>query len=85
MNQISYTKEERFIMAAYDQLVRLGDDQAELDRYAIGQQVGLKEKGVNAAFKLFVQANFVRSRGDSRFQLTDNGIALAKKIIGRGR
>jgi hypothetical protein len=74
------TKEERFILVAYEELLRLGDEEALLDRYAIGQRVGMKERGVNASFKLFVRANFVRNRGDGQFQLTENGIALAKRL-----
>lgn len=80
MTHTSQTKEERFIIAAYDHLLYLGDDDAVMDRYEIGQHVGLKERGVNAAFKLFVKANFVRNRGDGAFQLTENGIALAKRL-----
>lgn len=85
MTRSSHTKEERFIIAAYEQLVALGDDSAVLNRYAIGEQVGIKERGVNASFKLFWRSNFVHPIDDVNFQLTSHGIKLAKHLISLDR
>lgn len=83
MTRSSFTKEERYIIAAYEQLMLLGDETAELNRYAIGELAGMKERGVNASFKLFWRSNFVRPCDDVNFQMTSHGIALAKKLLER--
>lgn len=78
----SHTKEERFIIAAYQEALQTGELDITLDRYVIGTLVGLSQRGVDAAFKLFVRSNFVKGRiGESDFRLTDQGVRLALQLL----
>lgn len=75
------TKDERFIVYAYQEALARGEEVAVLNRYAIGKKAGLTERGVNASFKLFVRSNFVKSLGEEEFSLTENGRFLAKRLL----
>lgn len=76
------TKEERFIIAAYEEAIKTGDPHTVLDRYVIGTLAGLSQRGVNAAFRIFVRANFVKGRiSETDFSLTDHGVKLAERLL----
>jgi hypothetical protein len=78
----SKTKDERFVMCAYEAALKSGDLDTVLDRYEIGRRAGLSPKGVNAICNLLAQANFIKKLSDSEFRLTSNGEALAKRLLG---
>lgn len=84
MTESGRTKEERFILYAYEEAQRIGELDATLDRYEIGARAGLTQKGVNASFKLFIRSNFVKSLGEVEFCLTEHGVSLAKRLA-RGK
>lgn len=83
MKQSAKTKEERFLLCAYQHAQRAGDLELACDRYLIGQEIGLAERGVNNLFNHLAQANFIRKLGPTEFCLTPNGIALAKRLAGQ--
>lgn len=81
---MSSTKEERFILESYRQARaanREHPQEAVLQRYQIGQKVGMGERGVNASFKLFVKANFVQALEEGDFSLSEGGVRLAKTLL----
>lgn len=81
---MSGTKEERYILECYRQASaqnRQHPQEVVLDRYQIGEKVGMGERGVNASFKLFVKANFVEPLEEAEFSLTDGGVRLALELL----
>ena len=80
MSSSARTKEERFILRAYEEAQKAGNPEVVLDRYVIGAAVGLTERGVNASFKLFIRSNFVKNLGEAEFCLTEHGLNLAKRL-----
>lgn len=77
----AHTKDELFIIRAYESALKLEDIEATLDRYEVGRLAGITEKGVNAICTLLAQANFIKKLGPSDFRLTKNGEELALRLI----
>jgi predicted transcriptional regulator len=76
-----WTRDERFIVCAYEATLRTGDLNTILDRYDIGKQSGITAKGVNAIGKLLMQANFIKLIGKTEMQLTKHGESLAQRLL----
>lgn len=76
-----WTKDERFIVCAYEAVQKSGDIDILLDRYEIGQLSGLTLKGVDAVAKQLHQANFIKLIGKTEMQLTKHGERLALRLL----
>lgn len=76
-----WTKDERFIVCAYEAVQKMGDEDAILDRYEVGQASGLTAKGVDAVAKLLMQANFIKLIGKTEMRLTKHGESLALRLL----
>lgn len=77
-----HTKDERFIMCLYENALKGEDKEGVFNKYDIGQQISLQERGVDAISKLLVQANFIKKDGEAGIYLTPHGIALAERLFG---
>ena len=80
MTSAGKTKDEKFVMRAYQRAMEAGDPETTLDRYAIGQELGIHPKGVDTICNLLAQANFIKKEGKVDFHLTENGVQLALKL-----
>lgn len=78
----SRTKEEKFLIAAYEAAKATGDAEAEIDRYVVGQRIGLHPRGINTICQELTQANFIRKRGDTAIVVTDHGVKLIEELTG---
>lgn len=79
---MSRTKDEQFIIMAYEVAVKTGDPFHLLDRYDIGRRCSISAKGVDAISKLLVRSNFIKHVGDTEMHLTENGKRLAERLLG---
>ncbi len=77
----SRTKDELFILTAYEIGTQHGDIFAPLNRYDIGRLCGISPKGVNAICNLLIRANFIKKIDNTGFNLTKNGEALALRLL----
>lgn len=77
----SRTKDELFILRAYETAMQKGDIHTVLNRYEIGQLSGISAKGVDAICNLLGQANFIKKQGKIDFFLTKNGEELALRLL----
>lgn len=75
------TKDEQFIVRAYETVTKLNDKDAILDRYEIGRMAGLAPKAVDTICNLLAQANFIKKLGQVEIRLTPNGEALALRVL----
>jgi hypothetical protein len=75
------TKDERFILCAYEAGIHANDMDVIMNRYEIGRRAGITEKGVNAICNLLAQANFIKKLGDTEIRLTKNGQELAQRLL----
>jgi hypothetical protein len=75
------TRDELFIIRAYESAMLLGDLEATLDKYEVGRLAGLTAKGVDAITVLLAQANFIKKLGPKEFHLTKNGETLALRLL----
>lgn len=81
MNKKARTPDERFLVSVYEMANKSGDLQTPLNRYEVGQQIGLHPKGIDAICKLLVQANFIKKSGEFEIILTKNGENLALRLL----
>ena len=70
------TKDERYLIKLRDLAQALGSPWEEVDRYAVGQAVGLNDKAVDNAVRLLAQANFLKKGEGDNIILTQNGLNL---------
>lgn len=75
------TKDEKFILAAYEKGFREGDLYMVQNRYEVGRSCGLAERGVDAICNQLARANFIKKIGDNEMCLTKNGEALALRLL----
>ncbi len=74
------TKDESFIVKLYEEAKKLPSIDDPLDRYTIGQMVGLQKKAVDTICVLLAQANFIKKKSATEIAITLNGIELAQTI-----
>lgn len=75
------TKDEQFILSAYETALGMGDINETLDRYEVGKRAGISPKAVDAICQQLNRANFIKKRGEIDICLTSNGEALALRLL----
>lgn len=81
MTHTSRTKDENFIVKLYEEASKQADIEDPLNRYHIGQLVGLQSRGVDAICNLLIKANFIKKKGAEEISITPHGVKLAKQIL----
>lgn len=75
------TKDEMFMLRAFEEATRRGDIDCAMDRYLIGKLAGLQQRGVDAICTLLLQANFLKKRSTSDVSLTPHGLKLVEQLM----
>lgn len=75
------TKEEKLLIAFHEEALSLGDPEAEVDRFKVGQKMGLHPKGIEIICRDLAQVNFIKKVGPELLIVTDNGRRLIKEIL----
>lgn len=81
MSHQSYTRDESFMIALYEEALKIGDAEHPRHRYEVGKKANLNPKGVDAICKLLVQANFIIKADEYEVYLTPHGIKLVQKLL----
>lgn len=76
-----HTKDEQFMICLYENAKTADDMEAVFNRYEIGRQVSMHERGVEATCKLLVKANFIKKDSESEIYLTPHGVSLVEKLL----
>lgn len=77
------TKEEKFLIAVAEALLKVDKEmEGEVDRYLIGQNIGLHPRGINTICNQLAQANFIKKKGPNDLSLTENGKRLYAELKG---
>ena len=74
------TKEEKFLLAVYEAALATGDVESEVDRYDVGQKIGLNPKGIDTICNQLAQANFIKKYGKTEVGITENGLRLIQEL-----
>lgn len=74
------TKEEKFLIAVYEAALATGNIENSVDRYEVGQKIGLHPRGINTICNELAQANFIKKRGSEEVAITSNGITLIQRL-----
>ncbi len=81
MGKASYTKDEKFLMALYENTKDREDPEEPVDGYAIGATIGMATRQVDAICTQLMRANFIK-RVDKHFvYLTPHGVKLTESLI----
>lgn len=80
MAQKARTKDESFMVCLYKEAQKLPEIDDPLDRYVVGEMVGLNKKAVDTICVLLAQANFIKKHGSVDIAITSNGIRLVESI-----
>ena len=75
------TKDESFMVKLHEEAAKLPSMDDPLDRYVIGQMVGLQKKAVDTICVLLAQANFIKKHGPVDVAITPHGIKLVEVIL----
>ncbi len=76
----SLTKDEQYLLKLHRLALELGDETAEVDRYAVGRLAGQNDRAVDNTARHLLQANFLKKgEGDSLY-LTPNGLRLLEEL-----
>lgn len=75
------TKEEKLLIALHEEALASSDPEAEVDRYKVGQKIGLHPRGIDTICNELAQANFIKKRGAELVVVTENGRRLIKELI----
>ena len=77
------TKDEKFVLKLYKLAKEQGDPTTEIDRYLVGNSLGLHTKAVDSLVQNLMRSNFVRRRDENAIYLTEGGLALVQELSGR--
>lgn len=81
MTKRSYTKDERFLIALYEQAKLAGDHKTPFSRFTIGESIGLQERAIKTISRDLLQCNFIKKNGEEEVFLTANGLSLVEKLL----
>lgn len=76
----SRTKDESFILRLYEEALKQTDQEDPIDRYVIGNLVGLQKTAVDTICNLLAQANFIKKHGQADISITPHGAKLAESL-----
>ena len=81
---MSRTKDESFMLKLYEVVVKLPDIYDQVDRYTIGQAIGLHATAVETICKNLMRTNFIKQDPDDPhlISITPHGIKLVEHIKG---
>jgi hypothetical protein len=80
MTQRSHTKDEKFVLALYEEAMKLGDPYQPVDCYFVGKKIGLQDHGIEITCRNLAQANFIKKEDGKRIFLTPNGERLVQRL-----
>ena len=81
MNKKARTKEERYMLALYEETLRQEDEEAEIDRVLIGDIIGINPPSVENICKGLMRSNFIRFHEAGRISLTSQGRRLVFLLL----
>ena len=68
------------MLRLYDEASKLPDIEDPVDRYQIGNSIGLHPKAVDTICNLLAQANFIKKQGKIEISITPHGIKLVDNL-----
>lgn len=77
------TKDESFMIHLYEEAQLRDNIDEPIDRYIIGQAVGLQKTATDTICKLLGQANFIKKKGDVEISITPQGIRLVNELTNK--
>ena len=77
---MSRTIDESFMLRLYEEALKNPDLYDPVDRYAIGQAIGLQKRGVETICKTLLRTNFIKQDEGDLIAITPHGVKLARQI-----
>lgn len=80
MTERARTKDEKFMIRLYEEALKQPSMDDPLDRYLIGNSLGLHAKAVDTICVLLGQANFIKKQSKTEISITPHGIKLVDNL-----
>ena len=80
MTERAKTKDELFMLRLFEEASKQTEIDDPLDRYHIGNLVGLLPTAVDTICNLLAQANFIKKHGKVEISLTPHGMKLVDNL-----
>lgn len=80
MQHKAKTPDERFLICLFETADALGDSFQPVNKYDVGQKVGLHPRGVNAICQLLLRSNFIKKEEGDNIYLTPHGRSLVERL-----
>jgi hypothetical protein len=77
----SRTKDEKFMLALYEEALKADTMEKAFSRYDIGNKIGLHPKGTDTICVLLLQANFIKKESKEEVYITEHGIKLVMDLL----
>lgn len=78
MNQKKQSKEELFLLKLHEIASAKEDPQTEVDRYEVGQAIGVNSKAVDNVVQLLTKNGLTKKSGEKMVYLSDFGLNYIK-------
>jgi hypothetical protein len=82
---VGRTKDESFMLRLYEEASKQADVEEPLNRYHIGQLIGLQKKATDTICQTLMQTNFIKKQGLEDISLTPHGIKLIEQMKGKNK
>ncbi len=73
---MGHTVEERYLLKLFEKAEQGGDPTQEIDRYALGKDLGFNPRRVDTVVRLLTQSNFIKKGEGDAIYLIGGGLAL---------
>ena len=77
------TKDESFMLRLYEEALKRSEIDEPIDRYVIGQMIGLQKTALDTICNTLAQTNFIKKRGPNEVSITPQGIRLIEELKGK--
>lgn len=77
------TKDEAFMLKLHEESLKQHKEiEVPLNKYAIGEMIGMQKTAVETITNLLAQANFIRKHGPNEVSITPHGLKLIQGLKG---
>lgn len=75
------TKDELFLLKLHELALKLGGEEEEVDKMAVGKAIGMNDRGIDNIVRHLAQANFIKKGEAGIVRLTPHGLRLVHHLL----
>lgn len=76
------TKDELFLLKLHELAIKMGGEEEEVDKMAVGKAIGVNDRGIVNIVRHLAQANFIKKGNEEgAVKLTPHGLKLVENLL----